>query len=256
MDITSDIREILSDSAVRVKKEWLEEASAKYPYFTLPALLYLHHNQDKDGLDEEILNKLAVSFPDRKALYAILGENVAKFASFYPPEPEPEPLDTDSTLDTFLATYGNSDEKELELLNRMIFNPVPDYAQMLAAEEERSKPSSIDLSSSADSDDVLINQFILKTKEKPGYFPTEKSSKSVIVEQEVREEPIESPTVTDDSMLSESLAKIYIKQRKYSKALEIIKTISLKFPEKSIYFADQIRFLQKLIKTENIKNNK
>ena len=57
-------------------------------------------------------------------------------------------------------------------------------------------------------------------------------------------------------MLSESLAKIYIKQRKYSKALEIIKTISLKFPEKSIYFADQIRFLQKLIKTETIKNNK
>lgn len=254
MDITSDIREILSDSAVRVKKEWLEEASAKYPYFTLPALLYLHHNQDKDGLDEEILNKLAVSFPDRKALYAILGENAAKFASFYPPEPEP--LDTDSTLDTFLATYGNSDEKELELLNRMIFNPVPDYAQMLAAEEERSKPSSIDLSSSADSDDVLINQFILKTKEKPGYFPTEKTSESVIVEQEVIEEPIESPTVTDDSMLSESLAKIYIKQRKYSKALEIIKTISLKFPEKSIYFVDQIRFLQKLIKTENIKNNK
>ena len=257
MDIAKDIREMLADSAHKVTKEWLDEAVAKYPYFTLPALLYLHHNQDKEGLDEAILNKLAVSCPDRKALYDILGENAARFASFYPPEPEPTPMDTDSTLDTFLSTYGNCDEKEIELLNRMIFNPVPDYAQMLAAEEERSKPSMSDLSaSSGDSDDALINQFILKSKEKPGYFPTEDTADNISVEPEVKTEPIDTPVATDDSMLSESLAKIYIKQRKYSKALEIIKTISLKFPEKSIYFADQIRFLQKLIKTETIKNNK
>ena len=257
MDIAKDIREILADSAHKVTKEWLDEAAAKYPYFTLPALLYLHHNQDREGLNEEILGKLAISFPDRKALYDILGENAAKFASFYPAEPEPTPMDTDSTLDTFLSTYGNCDEKELDLLNRMIFNPVPDYAQLLAAEEERSKPSMTDLSAPlGDSDDALINQFILKSKEKPGYFPTEETAGKTSVEPEVKTDPIEAPVATDDSMLSESLAKIYIKQRKYSKALEIIKTISLKFPEKSIYFADQIRFLQKLIKTETIKNNK
>lgn len=256
MDIAKDIREILANSAHKVTKEWLDEAVAKYPYCTLPALLYLHHNQDREGLNEEILSKLAISFPDRKALYDILGENAAKFTSFYPPEPEPEPMDTDSTLDTFLATYGNSDEKEIEMLNRMIFNPVPDYAQLLAAEEERSKPSMADLSSSSDNEDALINQFILKSKEKPGYFPTEETAGKTPVEPEAKTEPIETPVATDDSMLSESLAKIYIKQRKYSKALEIIKTISLKFPEKSIYFADQIRFLQKLIKTETIKNNK
>ena len=60
----------------------------------------------------------------------------------------------------------------------------------------------------------------------------------------------------DDSYFTETLAKIYIKQHKYSKALEIITNISLKFPEKSIYFADQIRFLKKLILNEQIKNNK
>ena len=52
---------------------------------------------------------------------------------------------------------------------------------------------------------------------------------------------------TDEAFLTESLAKIYIKQRRYSKALEIIKKLSLKYPEKNIYFADQIRFLEKLI---------
>ena len=51
----------------------------------------------------------------------------------------------------------------------------------------------------------------------------------------------------DEAFLTESLAKIYIKQKRYSKALEIIKKLSLKYPEKNIYFADQIRFLEKLI---------
>ena len=51
----------------------------------------------------------------------------------------------------------------------------------------------------------------------------------------------------DDSCFTETLAKIYVKQQRYSKALEIIKKLSLKYPKKNAYFADQIRFLEKLI---------
>ena len=50
-----------------------------------------------------------------------------------------------------------------------------------------------------------------------------------------------------DTNLSESLARIMIKNGNYQKALEIITEISLNNPKKSIYFADQIRFLKKLI---------
>ncbi len=254
----NSLQDLLEDSSKAVTREWLDEVWSKYPYFTLPALLYLHRNKDKGGLDDGILRKLAISSPDRKALYDLLGENAERFASFYPPEKKREPIDTDTTLDTFLENYGNVDDKELEILNQMIFNPVPDYAQMLAAEEERSKPGVEELTPDAGvgRDDLLINQFISKSKEKPSYFPTQEAPSAVQVEPNVAEEPVDAPIATDDTMLSESLARIYIKQRKYSKALEIIKTISLKFPEKSIYFADQIRFLQKLIKTETIKNNK
>ena len=253
MNISEDIKTLLENPSQPIAREWLNEAMAKYPYFTLPLLMYLHRNKDSEGLDEDLLAKLAISSPDRKALFAILGDDAEKFASFYPAEQEPKQLDTDSTLDTFLANYGNTDEKEIELLNRMIFNPVPDYAQMLAAEEERSAPVA---GSAQNEEDALINSFIIKQKDRPGYFPTEKSSEKEPAEEVDQNIPIEAPNVTDDSMLSESLAKIYIKQRKYAKALEIIKTISLKYPEKSIYFADQIRFLRKLVKTENIKNNK
>ena len=41
-----------------------------------------------------------------------------------------------------------------------------------------------------------------------------------------------------------------IKNRDYARALEIIQSESLKNPEKSIYFADQIRFLRKLLLIE------
>lgn len=57
----------------------------------------------------------------------------------------------------------------------------------------------------------------------------------------------------DDSYFTETLAKIYIKQHRYEKALEIIKKLSLNYPKKNAYFADQIRFLEKLIINANSK---
>ena len=69
------------------------------------------------------------------------------------------------------------------------------------------------------------------------------------------EETVESEAEElDDSYFTETLAKIYIKQRRYGKALEIIRKLNLKYPKKSIYFADQIRFLEKLVINEKTKS--
>ena len=57
----------------------------------------------------------------------------------------------------------------------------------------------------------------------------------------------ETGQVGDEGYFTETLAKIYIKQGRYSKALEIIKRLNLNYPKKNAYFADQIRFLEKLI---------
>lgn len=72
------------------------------------------------------------------------------------------------------------------------------------------------------------------------------------VQHETPEEDDETPVTPsaeelDDSCFTETLAKIYIKQHRYDKALEIIKKLSLNYPKKNAYFADQIRFLEKLI---------
>lgn len=57
--------------------------------------------------------------------------------------------------------------------------------------------------------------------------------------------------VEDDSLFTETLANIYIQQEKYDKALRIIRSISLDYPEKNIYFADQIRFLERILSLKN-----
>lgn len=50
----------------------------------------------------------------------------------------------------------------------------------------------------------------------------------------------------NEDIFSETLASIYIKQKQYSKAINIFRKLSLKNPEKSIYFAARIAELEKL----------
>jgi hypothetical protein len=71
---------------------------------------------------------------------------------------------------------------------------------------------------------------------------------------EPQPEPEKSENGVESEYFTETLARIYIKQGRYSKALEIIQRLSLQIPKKNAYFADQIRFLEKLIVNSNKKN--
>ena len=60
------------------------------------------------------------------------------------------------------------------------------------------------------------------------------------------------PEKPAESTPAEKLKQL-IKNQKYTEALEIIEQQNLNNPQKNIYFADQIRFLRKLIDIENKK---
>ncbi|MDR2928547.1 MAG: hypothetical protein LBV41_10195 [Cytophagaceae bacterium] len=51
----------------------------------------------------------------------------------------------------------------------------------------------------------------------------------------------------NDDLMTETLADIYIRQKLFSKAINIFERLSLKFPEKSIYFARRIKEVEELI---------
>jgi hypothetical protein len=49
-----------------------------------------------------------------------------------------------------------------------------------------------------------------------------------------------------DSLMTETLARIYLEQKNYDKAIQSYKILSLKYPEKSSFFADQIKLVKEL----------
>ncbi|WP_298545168.1 hypothetical protein [uncultured Aquimarina sp.] len=52
--------------------------------------------------------------------------------------------------------------------------------------------------------------------------------------------------VAPDELMTETLARVYLAQKKYKKAIQAYKILILKNPEKSGFFADQIRAIKKL----------
>lgn len=53
-----------------------------------------------------------------------------------------------------------------------------------------------------------------------------------------------------DDLMTETLANIYIRQKHFSKAMEIFERLRLKYPEKNIYFARRIKELEELINNQ------
>ncbi|WP_378178759.1 hypothetical protein [Aquimarina sp. SS2-1] len=81
----------------------------------------------------------------------------------------------------------------------------------------------------------LIDEFISNN---PKIKPAEKSAP-------VRNLANEN-MVAPDELMTETLARVYLAQKKYKKAIQAYKILILKNPEKSGFFADQIRAIKKI----------
>ncbi len=240
--MAADLQEILStlldDPAMRPDPEWVASMARSYPAFLIPAALMLRRCPDE--LDSEtgaaLRARVMLGCPDRTAMADLADIAGEDWKGIYPPEPRPQTPSTDNAIDTFLDNYGQSSPEENQLLERLIFNPVPaDYFQV---PDGNDNPSD---------DTPLLPPELNPNNTAPTVEDTQEQL-SVPTSPVSRPQPAQSRHIpAEDSLLSESLAKIFIKQRRYERAYEIISNLSLKFPEKSIYFADQMRFLQKLI---------
>ncbi|HPE74711.1 MAG TPA: hypothetical protein PLC80_01410 [Draconibacterium sp.] len=67
----------------------------------------------------------------------------------------------------------------------------------------------------------------------------------------IRLDIIEKSDTENEELITETLAGIYLQQKNYEKALSAYKKLSLKYPEKSIYFATQIEEIEKLKNTNS-----
>ena len=51
--------------------------------------------------------------------------------------------------------------------------------------------------------------------------------------------------------MTETLAKVFVKQQKYAKALQAYQILGLKYPEKNSFFADQVKEIKRLQKLKD-----
>ncbi|MBR4119656.1 MAG: hypothetical protein IKK64_06215 [Bacteroidales bacterium] len=141
--------------------------------------------------------------------------------------------DNFSTIDNFLESSGIEESSLDDILKSEGYSS--DYFTFTEEEPIDEDDKQID----------SINSFLSAVESGVFSKPEREDSTEEEIIDNLNEEEYNRPI--EEEFLTESLAHIYIKQRKYERALEIIKEISLKNPEKNIYFADQIRFLEKLI---------
>jgi len=227
----------------------LRSLCALYPYYQTVRLLmlqnlYLLH----DPTFDEELRRAAIYITDRRVLfnmieaghYRLRASTVSKAPAAAPKESAASR--TATLIDNFLDSIPKEENQTHEKRKPTPADAAVDYvAYLLETEGDRDEESVpemkgqnlIDTFINSDRGRIVLNEGPLLTPQ------TEKTEETVV-------EP------TDEEYFTETLARIYIKQGRYTKALEIIRRLSLQFPKKNAYFADQIRFLEKLI----INNNK
>lgn len=244
--LLATLKALMQNPDMPVDPEWAEEMAVRYPCFIYPAVLRLQ--RDPDMSEEErraIMGKVALRATDKDAFLAMTEATEAEMQHFYPAAPAVSTPSTNDAIDTFLDRYGNSSPEENALLERLIFNPPVEYAGLLEAQGE--VPAA-----PVDEHDRMIAAFLSKN-EAPDIAPEEPAEAAARTPEpetapaEPHEEPASPSDTPKPGLFSESLARIFIKQHRYAKAYEILLNLSLNYPEKSIYFADQLRFLRKLI---------
>ena len=200
-----------------------------YPFCSTFVFLYLYNMyvvQDVRYASE--LRRLAPYLPDRRKLY-LLVEEYTHPEHLQPTETEKEP-DAFSLIDEFLdeMSRGGADlPTEISYGSEHGAAPAADYFASIMPDAAATTP---------------VFSVPPVTEPTPASTPAEKEPATSLSTEELEEE-----------LFTETLARIYIKQGRYDKALRIIKTISLNYPEKNLYFADQIRFLEKLITNDKNK---
>jgi hypothetical protein len=211
----------------------LQNLIEEYPYFQTAQLLYtLNLHANKDSRFNAELRKAACHAGDRKKLfYLVEDELLSKNQEKKEDIVTSAPFDL---IDFFLAEKTEETKEKTENSDAPIVST--DYMSYFLSEEAQKQE---------------IETIPLQYQETIDKFLEKNENVSFKIElKDKGDEEIFSPdltTVDKDDFFSETLAKIYLKQKKYEKALEIIRKLSLHYPEKSLYFADQIRFLEKLV---------
>ena len=232
----------------------------KYPYFQLPRFIYTKSliDQNKDP-SNTALNQLSLYTSDR----AVLKKGIESLFTFTTksndlmeesnttvedkvdkeveisetierdiiPHKEPSEAIIPSSDKTTAEEKPASDVADLKMsfTEWVVYTTDNEYTEQtvdIKEEENEKQPLSDKL--------PIIDRFIAAD---PKIAPVEKGANNNIVNK---------GDFYSEELMTETLAKLLVKQKKYKKAIKAYKILSLKYPEKNVFFAGRIQDIKNL----------
>ena len=247
---------------------------ALHPYYqTARILLLLNLYILHDAAFDEELRTAAIYVTDRRVLFNMIEAGHYKIYEEKPIVVRGVQVSTNGAnedrteklIDSFLNTLPQDEDNDIKEAHKKPTqkDATVDYvAYLMNIEDEQD--AEFQQKQLSDRTSALIDHFMedggfnLKTEEDERDVSEENhltgSTNQNLIEEKVTTPPAKMPTSSreeirkgEESYFTETLSRIYIKQGRYEKALEIITQLNLNIPKKNAYFADQIRFLEKLI---------
>ena len=211
---------------INQKKE-LESIIFEYPYFQLAHAIYLKSLKIQDQFNFDlILKKTAILSSRRKMIFNWINDNENNLFKIQKRTKKIKIKDSPPQVSQLEGTSNLNKSKEEE--QRMLFvDWVMSYTNSKKENENRPLESKIEIIDSF----LEKNPKIPKSKEKGNaddFLNLASDNK-----------------FNKSELMTETLAKIYVKQQKFKEALYAYRILSLKYPEKSSLFANQIKKLQK-----------
>ena len=207
---------------------FLEDISIKHPSFSISHILLAKGLLNTESVRyNQKLKKAALYSLDRKQLFRLISQDVKNKEIVK----ENSPIEVIKEEEEVIITP----KEELKIGQPLEFNETEEYSfsewlsltkvQKINREEDKEKTD-------------LINDFIEKTPtikvDKNKFFSPTETAKSSIIE--------------NDELVTKTLARVYLEQEHFDKAIEAYKKLSLKYPKKSSFFADQINLINDLKK--------
>lgn len=219
--------------------EYLGSLVQKYPYFHAARALFIKNLKliGSQSLDEQFF-KGAALVPDRRKLFFYLNPVASKSESRVESESSFILLED--------AQNGNGSLVDITDNSKGSETPITGFELLeISDNESNGKPSgaitvgeySLENGSNEDwktdslTNDDLIDQFI---KSNPRLKPPKIMPED---QEDISLKSLEEP----EDLITEPIAKIYLSQGLTDKAISIYEKLSLKYPEKSSYFAGQIQ---------------
>ena len=221
----------------------LEKITYRYPYFQAAYALYLKSLKEQEKFNFDlILKKTAVITPQRITLYNWLYNEFktpVQEKSIKAEKPKEVPKLEESTLNTILdsepfeitETIREFQAEEKTVPVNLTFLDWIEWTK----NNKQSAFEATETKSPLEDKFDLIDTFL---KNNPKIPPVSSST--------VKDNLAKETKFNKEELMTETLAKVYVKQGKFKKALLAYKILSLKYPEKNSFFADQIKAIKDL----------